>query len=197
MIKITSLTFKDILHEIETEIPKGIIFLKGNNGAGKSTLLDCICGLNRDYMGQITGNESILYLNQNLYFDYRLKCKDFVKFVMDLENIKIPKEDFFYSFPLSQERIDRMWNTPIGMLSGGERAKVFFNIISFIDREWYVLDEPFSGIDEDGVSFMKEVILKLNGQNKGIIITSHEKSGIEGLPIKKTYLISDGKLTCQ
>ena len=98
MIKITNLSYKDILKKIEVEIPKGIIFLKGKNGAGKSTLLDCICKLNNDYTGTITGNESVLYLNQNFYFDYKLKCKDFIKFVMELEGRKITREEFFRDF---------------------------------------------------------------------------------------------------
>ncbi len=194
MIKITNLSYKDILKKIEVEIPKGIIFLKGRNGAGKSTLLDCICKLNNDYTGTITGNESVLYLNQNFYFDYKLKCKDFIKFVMELEGKKITREEFFRDFFYSQEKTEKLWSTPIGMLSGGERAKVFFNIIAFIDREWYILDEPFAGVDEEGVCFMKNVISELNKKGKGIIITSHEKSGLDELPLRKTYLMREGML---
>ncbi|MGN0289820.1 MAG: ATP-binding cassette domain-containing protein [Lachnospiraceae bacterium] len=196
MIEIIDLKYKDILKKINVQFPTGIIFLKGKNGAGKSTLLDCICGLNREYSGQIHGNESILYLNQNFYFDYRLKCRDFVNFVTELENIKITSEEFFCDFPCSQQKedIEKLWKTPIGMLSGGERAKIFFHIISFIDREWYVLDEPFSGVDEDGIFFMKKRICQLEKNGKGVIITSHEKSVLDELPIKKIYIMEKGIL---
>lgn len=71
---------------------------------------------------------------------------------------------------------------------------MFFNIITFIDREWYILDEPFAGVDEEGVCFMKNVISELNKKGKGIIITSHEKSGLDELPLRKTYLMSEGVL---
>lgn len=194
MIEMTDLKYKDILKGINMKFPKGIMYLKGKNGAGKSTLLDCIAGLNREYSGEICGNENILYLNQNFYFDYRLKCRDFVNFVMQLENRRVTCEEFFNDFSLDTQNAEKLWKTPIGMLSGGERAKIFFHIISFIDREWYILDEPFAGVDEEGILFMKKEILKLEKKGKGMIITSHEKSGLEGLPIAKTYIMEKGIL---
>lgn len=96
MISIENLNYKDILYDINLELPKGLYYLYGANGAGKSTLLDCISKINKNYTGSIRGNESILYVNQNIYFSQRLTSKDFINFVLTLEGIK-HYEAYFYN----------------------------------------------------------------------------------------------------
>lgn len=181
MIIIENLGYKNILHNIDLKIPDGVNYIKGSNGSGKSTLLDCICNINREFDGTIEGNKSIVYLNQHLYFSYRLTSKDFISFVLSLGGIKEYKKFFLYY--ISQydmvEKFEKIWNKQVGMLSGGERKMLFFTTISCIEKDWYIFDEPFSGIDEEGKKYMIKIIDKLYKNKKGIIITSHEMEPLE------------------
>ncbi len=44
-----------------------------------------------------------------------------------------------------------------------------------------ILDEPFNGLDEEGVNEMRRVFLKLKEEGKNIILASHNKEDIEVL----------------
>lgn len=181
MIIIESLSCGDILHNIDLKIPFGVNYIKGGNGSGKSTLLDCICNMNREFDGTIEGNQSIVYLNQHLYFSYRLTSKDFISFVLSLGGINDYKKVFlnYVSNYNMVEKFENIWNKQVGMLSGGERTILFFTAISCIEKDWYVFDEPFSGIDEEGKKYMVKIIDRLYKEKKGIIITSHEEEPLE------------------
>lgn len=196
MIIVKDLSYKNILDNINLELPKTVNYIKGENGAGKSTLLDCISNLNKGYSGEIKGNESIIYLNQNLYFYYRLPSKDFVEFILTLAGIKDYKTTFydFVSKFSSVDQIDKIWKKPVGMLSGGERKRLFFSAISCIDREWYIYDEPFAGVDEKGKEFMVKVLTHFQENDKGIIITSHETDPFNVLEDMNVVKIEDGAI---
>lgn len=180
MIEIKELSYKEILNDISVVFDSSINYIQGDNGAGKSTLLDCICGINKKYTGEILGNESIIYMNQNLYFDARLKARDFVQFVLELNGKYYDKKEFMNHIEFLEEKADflAMLNKPVGILSGGERVKLFFSTLTFIDRCWYVFDEPFSGVDSKGKEYMCRIIDKLVKKGKKIIITSHEEGPI-------------------
>lgn len=196
MISIENLNYKDILCDINLTLPKGLYYLYGANGAGKSTLLDCISKINKNYTGSIRGNESILYVNQNIYFSQRLTSKDFISFVLTLEGIK-DYESYFYSHVKKfgeTNTFEKIWDRPVGMLSGGEIGKLIFGGMTCIDREWYIFDESFASIDEEGKTYMLNVIKELQQEGKGIILTTHEKdlvSQIEGI---KVIHIQEGRV---
>lgn len=197
MILIKNLFYKDILSNINIQIEKGITYIKGENGSGKSTFLDCLANLNTNYTGEIITNESIIYLNQNLYFSSRLKCKDFIKFVLLLDNITNYKETFLAHVSLfcSNELFEKIWNTPIGMISGGERTKLFFSVFTCLERDCYILDEPFSGVDSSGKAFMINIIKNLEKKGKSIIITTHETNPLYELEHIKILEIKNGYIT--
>lgn len=193
---ISNLSYKNILNDITFNIPKGLSYLKGKNGAGKSTLLDCISGVNKDYDGEIKGNNSVVYLNQNLYFSYRLKSYDFVNFICSIEGIKKYEEQFL----IYLDRYDlknyygKIRDKEVGKLSGGERIKLFFIVICFIEREWYIFDEPFAGVDEEGKKIMVKIIKDIIARDKNVIITSHEVEPLKYFNDINIIEIIDGKL---
>ena len=49
------------------------------------------------------------------------------------------------------------------------------------EPELLILDEPFNGLDEEGVKEMREVFLQLKEQGENIILASHNKEDIEVL----------------
>lgn len=196
MITVQNLNYKNILKSINLTIPRGMNYLKGNNGAGKSTLLDCISNVNRDYTGSVYGNHSVLYLNQNLYFSYRLTTSDFVEFVFRLDGIKKEKELFFDYLKTMNlyDLFQSSWKKSLGMLSGGERKVIFFTTLSYLQREWYIFDEPFAGVDSICKEYMMAMIDHLNYKGKGILITSHETEPLHTFEDLNTIVIEKGEI---
>ena len=133
---------------------KRLNILQGSNGSGKSILLDYISGLRMaPEEAKIKGNNNIIYLNQNMYYNGRLRVDEYLKFIYNLNNIRDYKEYFFDFVALYLndvvDEIKKMINKKMGDLSGGERRFIYNLIILSIDREWYILDEPLTAIDQN------------------------------------------------
>ncbi len=176
-MKLGRVSYPPSLKEVTLTIPRGITYLSGSNGTGKSTLLDCLSGVNPAYEGTILGNESVVYLNQQLYFSPRLRARDFLDFICQLEGIRA-YEQLFNAFLKTYdwvETYESIQNKQVGKLSGGERRCFFFIVICFLEREWYLFDEPFAGVDEEGKKVMTNMMKALLRRGRNILLTSHEK----------------------
>lgn len=167
--------------QINLELKKSLNYLKGNNGSGKTMLLDYIAGIRHQNNALIQGNESVVYINQNIFFSDRLSGKDFLKFVYQLDNIKNMTKYFneyinhYYRINEDKTYIDKLMKKQWGMLSGGEKNFLYAVILLSLDREWYILDEPFAFVDENRKKILWEMILKKVKENKGVILSSHEE----------------------
>jgi len=81
-------------------------------------------------------------------------------------------------------------------LSGGERRRCEIARALTVGRKgpkYFLLDEPFAGIDPLAVNDLKKLILKLSSDGEGILITDHNVR--ETLLItNKSYVLSEGKI---
>lgn len=165
---------------LHLKFKRGLNYLRGNNGTGKTLLLDYVSGIRKDTKANIYGNESVIYINQSTFFSDRLTCKDFLEFIYRMEG-RIGEISDFELFVEGFEHkswihtdvfllLKKQW----GKLSGGERKFIYILILMSIDREWYILDEPFAFLD----SIKKDIIWKIINyrlsEGKGVILTSHE-----------------------
>lgn len=183
MIEIRNFSKRDIYKNYNLKIGAGITFIKGRNGSGKTTLLDCIAGLDRDYKGSITGNTNTVYLNQNLYFSGRLKSKDMVKFIYQLEGIRNGQEYYCNKINKYNDTMDfdKLLEKRIGILSGGELKLLFFSVVSSLEKEVYIFDEPYASVDAAGKAIINSILKGLQEAGKTIIITSHEEGFFNSL----------------
>lgn len=183
MIKISEFSKKPILYHVNMEIMEGITYIKGKNGSGKTTLLDCLAGIDKDYLGIIEGNKDVIYLNQQLYFYGRIKSKDLIQFFLGLNGIKDYMTYYESNVRLKRKKnmLRELYNKPIGLLSGGELKLLYFSIISSMDRSWYIFDEPFAQVDEDGKKDIIDVFTELRREGRSVIITSHEEGFLHNL----------------
>lgn len=180
-IIIHNLTIPHINKRIDIEFVRGLNYLRGNNGCGKTLLLDYIAGLRKQKQALIQGNESIIYINQNIFFSDRLLGKDFMQFVYRLDHINNKKNFFnnyiksFYGESEKSQFVFKLMRKQWGLLSCGERNFLYTVILLSLQREWYILDEPFAFIDEDRKKILWDMIDAKIRTEKGIILTSHEE----------------------
>lgn len=88
-----------------------------------------------------------------------------MQFVYQLDNIKNGMkhfDEYIKAFcnekeqkQLVHELLKRQW----GMLSGGERNFLYEIILLSLNRDWYILDEPFAFVDENRKMILWKVIL--------------------------------------
>jgi ABC-2 type transport system ATP-binding protein len=142
----------------------------GENGAGKTTLFRCIAGL-ESYSGEIISdvmplkNHLGLLLTEPFFFtmmtgrEYiRLLCNARGKTNVDIDNKNI------FDLPLEQYA---------STYSTGMKKKLAITAILLQENEYFILDEPFNGVDIQSNIILTEIILKLKELNKIVIISSH------------------------
>lgn len=174
MVTVKNLFIKEINKTINVEIFDGINFLEGKNGSGKTMLLDHLSSLRPSPKNATIEISNPIYMRQDFTFYYRLTVKEFLTFIKELENKTL--DDFFqflnkYAFDAD---LDNILNTKLGMLSGGERRRVYLLAILSVDKDWYLLDEPFANLDKQTTESFNNLIIEMNSKdNKNFIITSH------------------------
>lgn len=185
MISVDNLYIKEIDRTISVKFSKGINFLKGSNGSGKTLLLDYLSGLRKlKNKKNIKNQNSNIYMRQNFSFYTKITAYEFINFIEKLNGYSV--QHFFnfleeyvpnYDFNLYKAK-------KLGLLSGGERRYLYILAILSIERDLYILDEPFSNIDQETKEELIKLIEKIQyKQNSTFIITSHESLAFENINI--------------
>ena len=161
---------------------KTITKVSGSNGSGKTTFLKNISGILQDYEGEI------LYLNENIkdisspnifYAGHKNGFKDNLTVeenlindlrnpVFDLDKIKNYLSDFGCEVSFS---------TPLGNCSEGQKKKILLSLFASVKADLYVLDEPFSNLDDEGIDCLNKIFWQKTSEGSSIIFTSHENQG--------------------
>lgn len=181
---------KEILHEITMGFQKGeIISLLGENGSGKSTLLRTIGGL-LPYQGSLRlfGKERTSYKRKeaakiisflpqariipNMEVEEFVCCGRFPHLGFGKNLSKADKEIVYQAMELTQILPYRQRN--LFTLSGGERQKVYLAMVMAQNSEIILLDEPTTYLDIAKQFEFLELLKKLNGEGKTIIMVLHD-----------------------
>lgn len=184
---------KKILTDVFLKCEIGdIIGVFGRNGSGKSTLLKIIYGtlnaenkfirLNNKVLSKAYKMENgISYLPQDNFIPNNFS----VKKVINLTIIKSKREEFY-----KDKIINKIINSSIGSLSGGELKYLQIKLMLFSDAKFCLLDEPYSGVSPIIVELINNQI-KEQSKIKGIIITDHNYSYLLEIATK-IYLLKEG-----
>lgn len=144
---------------------KRILLLQGANGSGKSTLLKGIGNL-ISYNGEIIFKGTISYMNEVIRFPGDLKVKELIN---AFNCIDIVSHELLTEL-IDQFELSKKLDNTIESLSKGMKMKLQLVCAFLTDRDIYVLDEPFSGLDPASVEKLKTYI---QNSKKSFIIASH------------------------
>ena len=176
---------KEILHDISFSIQEGeFVSILGPSGCGKSTILNILAGLIEDYSGQLFVDDERIkgvsshfaYMPQNdLLLEWRT-ILDNVCLYGEINHDNSMKQRAlkeFETFGLSGYE-----NAYPSSLSGGMRQRAAFLRTSLCKADILLLDEPFTGLDEetkiDVIRFLQEY-----RNNRFLLISTHQKEDVE------------------
>ena len=175
MIKIKELSKlfgnKEVLKNLSMEFSTGNVYgIVGENGAGKTTLFRCIAGL-ESYSGEIISDVMPLKNNLGLlltepFFFTMMTGREYIRLLCNARgktNVDIDNKNIF-DLPLEQYA---------STYSTGMKKKLAITAILLQENEYFILDEPFNGVDIQSNIILTEIILKLKELNKIVIISSH------------------------
>lgn len=178
----------NILKNITVSFDEGKIHgLIGRNGSGKTMLMKCICGFIKPTGGEITvdgkrvGKDVDFPKNMGIiietpgFIPYYSGYKN-LKLLAGLNN-KISKQEIKKS--MEQVGLDPDLKRHVKKYSLGMRQRLGLAQAIMENPKILILDEPFNGLDKDGVADMRKYLLELKERGKTILIASHSSEDIE------------------
>ena len=184
---------EQVLHNISFDIEQGeICGLIGENGAGKTTLMRILLGLIQSDKGEIKSvsqhkigsiiESPALYPNltgrQHLqYYKTRFGLKTDI--IEMLELVHLPEQS---------------WDRKVKNYSLGMKQRLSIAIALLDNPELIILDEPVNGLDPQGISDLRKMILNLRDQlGVTFLISSHILSELEFIT-DKYIIMKQGKI---
>ena len=182
---------KDILLDhVSYQCQDGLIHgIVGRNGSGKTVLMKCICGFMRPVSGKIFING--IEIGKGVDFAPNtgviIETTGFIPYYSGYQNLKILAD---IQGKVSKKRICQIMEQ-VGLnprerkcvkkYSLGMRQRLGIAQALMEDQKLIVLDEPFNGLDKNGVSEMREYFMQLKEKGKTILISSHNSDDINYL----------------
>ncbi len=191
MIEIKELSLKikdkDILQDISASFADGKIHgLVGRNGCGKTMLMKCICGFIRPTSGTVRVNEKLIGKDTDFpeSLGVIIETPVFIPYLSGYRNLKILSE---YKHLIGKQDIydvlkavglENVGKLSVRKYSLGMRQRLGIAQAIMEDPDILVLDEPFNGLDRQGVLEIREILLGLREKGKNIVIASHSEEDI-------------------
>ena len=181
---------KIVFSDADIEIKRGEkVALVGRNGEGKTTLMRIIAGELEPLGGEsrLGYNVDLGYFAQNQ--EDKLDKTETVFSTLDriaVGDIRTRLRDILAQFLFRGEDIDKR----VGVLSGGERARLGMAKLMLQNHNLLALDEPTNHLDIKSKDILKQALKSFDGT---LIVVSHDRDFLEGL-VDKLYEFRDGKV---
>lgn len=165
------------------------IALLGANGNGKSTLMKLLAGRLTPIEGEIrkSGKLRVGYFAQHQAEELDLDASPFLALARRRpREAEAPLRSHLARFGFSQERAE----TRIGNLSGGEKARLLFALMTVERPHVLLLDEPTNHLD---ILSRQALVQALNGFEGAVIIVSHDPH-VLALTTDRFWLVDHGRV---
>jgi ABC-type sugar transport system ATPase subunit len=202
------------LTDVNMRLERGeVLGLIGDNGAGKSTLLKILCGFQPPTSGRIVleGQDVVLKTVDHarslgidaVYQDLALvnQLTVFQNMFLNREVIRWPLVRNRIMRKQAREHLDEMGvripsvNSPVAMLSGGQRQAVAVARSVFSNPKILLLDEPLAAMGVKEGAIILDLISRLKHEgNVSIIIIAHNYAHVLEV-CDRVNLIQDGRIT--
>ena len=170
------------------------IGIVGANGVGKTTLIKLLTGRIAPDAGRVRLSKTM----QEVYFDQNRAVLDQTKSLKQTlcpdggDTVFVrgePKSVYSYlkEFLFSPAQAD----TPVSVLSGGEKNRLILARDLAKPSNFLVLDEPTNDLDMDTLDLLQDALESYKGT---ILIVSHDRDFLDNTATSLLYMAGDGKV---
>lgn len=181
--------------------PGEIVGLIGRNGSGKTMLLRCIAGLVRPTAGTVTADGIVVGRDRDFLpsSGIIIETPGFISYYSGMRNLmllagirgKAGREEVREAVRLAG--LDPDDRRPVRKYSLGMRQRLGIAQAVMEDPRYLLLDEPMNGLDNEGLTDMRELFISLKNKGKTLLIASHSREDIEIL-CDRVYEMDKGQI---
>ena len=192
-----------VLREVSRDFEKGKIHgIVGNNGSGKSVFFKCACGFLTPDEGEVVvgGKQIGKDCDFPPSFGLIIESPGFLPNLSGFKNLKLLASlkglisDENIRGMIEKVGLDPHSKKHVGKYSMGMKQRLGIAQALMEDPNCLILDEPFNGLDKQGLKEMRELIKSLRAEGKTILLSSHNITDIEEL-CDTVCEMDDGVLT--
>lgn len=181
-----------LFEDISLTVASGeLIHLQGTNGAGKTSLIRILVGLSTPDTGSVSlinsslDNYPLIYLGHKLGLNRHLSSVENLQFWANMHGISISTDELYAL--LARFNLVGLEDVPSGELSAGQQRRVSLARTQLLPANIWILDEPYTSLDTQGVSFIQNLIDEFVEGGGAVLMTSHQ-SLQSRLPVKNITL---------
>jgi heme exporter protein A len=178
-----------LFENLSFELNSGeVLRISGQNGSGKTSLLKIIAGLNTPELGSIEFDQNqsnsekyqieTLYLGHYAALSSELSCIENLEYLTNL-NTEILSPNFHGA--LKEVGLENYEYESAGNLSAGQKRRVALSLLFISQSKVWLLDEPFTALDSDGIKIIENQIEKHCANGGLCILTTHQDCNIKSL----------------
>ena len=176
-----------VLKEVNLVMESGKVYgIVGNNGSGKTVLMKCICGFLPPSSGTIRVFGKRIGVDRDIpeSLGVIIETPGFLTKQTGIRNLKILADlnrqigETEIRQVLKRVGLNPDMKKPVGKYSLGMRQRLGIAQAIMEDPKLLILDEPFNGLDKNGVAEIRSLLLELKKEGKTILLASHNEDDI-------------------
>ncbi len=160
-----------------------VLQIEGSNGCGKTSLLRIICGLRLAEAGQVLWHgekiqasredyyENMVYIGHLPCIKAELTVLENVRALLDTRSLSVT--DAIIEAALAKVGLATYEDVPGKALSSGQRRRILLAFVELSQARLWILDEPLTALDVQGVALMESMILEHRAAGGSVIFTTH------------------------
>ncbi|MCD7918746.1 MAG: ABC transporter ATP-binding protein [Clostridiales bacterium] len=194
---------KQIYRDVNLEVNAGAcIGFAGRNGAGKSVLFQLMVGLLPPDSGEVRVNGELLGSGgEDFPKDVGILINEtgFIGYLSGFQNLKMLAQirdivdDETIRETMRSVGLDDADRTPVRKYSMGMKQKLGIAQAIMENQSIVILDEPYNALDFEANREVTQILERLKGQGKTILLTSHQHQYLEKL-CDQIYFICNGDI---
>lgn len=179
-----------VLREVSLNLREGAIHgIIGRNGSGKTVLMKCICGFMRPNQGDIRVFDKHIGRDCDFAPDtgMLIETPGFLPHETGLNNLmwlaRLGKRASKARVKelIAMVGLDPALKKPVSQYSLGMRQRLGIAQALLDDPKLLILDEPMNGLDKSGVRDIRDLLLRLRGEGRTILLASHFAQDVDEL----------------